>query len=158
VPETQIPAKETRVQDQNQKQNPLISEQNTAAYQTTQKENSHNPSSRSLVIMGEKNPQKRGSCCLDKESVMVIYEEQLKEAEVAMQENSAGETGLIRHKSKSTKLSSSKKGKRFCPYGAQISKAQLIENTQLVETPIQVVEKSNQWALVASLNKPLNYP
>lgn len=61
-------------------------------------------------------------------------------------------------KGKSVKTTNSKKVKRFCPYGAQTS-AQLSEKTiQLVDAPIRVAEKSDQWALVASPNKPPAYP
>jgi len=76
-------------------------------------------SSQELVLFKEKGPQKRGSNCLDDESVMVIYQEQLKEAEEEMAENIAREKGLTREKTRSAKLSSSKKEKRFCTYGAQ---------------------------------------
>jgi len=55
-------------------------------------------------------------------------------------------------------LSNAKKGKRVCLYEAQTSKAPALDNTQLVETPIKVAEKLNQWALVASPNKPPDYP
>ncbi|KAL3747650.1 hypothetical protein ACJRO7_016451 [Eucalyptus globulus] len=111
-----------------------------------------------IIPMAGKDTQKRGSNCLDEESEMVIYEEQQKVAEEAMQENSISEKGLIRKKSKSARASSSKKGKRFCPYGANTSITPTLEHTQLVETPITVVAKSDQWALVASPNKPPNQP
>jgi len=89
---------------------------------------------------------------------MVLYEEQLKEAVVDMEATLSGEKGLFKSKSRNSKFTNGKKVKRFCSYGAQSSKTQNIDNTQLVETPIHVAEESNQWALVASPNKPPGYP
>ncbi|KAK3404321.1 hypothetical protein EUGRSUZ_K00628 [Eucalyptus grandis] len=101
------------------------------------KECNHTFPSQALTLE-EKGPQKRGSSCIDEESVMVIYEERMKEFEAEMADQCVGR-GLNRDKTKSTKLSSSKKGKRFYPYGAQTSKAAIVNNTQLVETPVQQV-------------------
>lgn len=89
---------------------------------------------------------------------MVLYEEQLKEAAMDMEETLPGEKGLVKSKSRSSKSTNGKKGKCFCLYGAQSSKTQNFDNTQLVETHIHVAEESNQWALVASSNKPSAYP
>lgn len=114
----------------------------------------HKPSSaRELILVEVKCPQKRGNCCIDEESILTLHEEQMKEAEVGLEM-----TPPAKSKGKCMKSTNSKKVKRFCPYGAQPS-AQLSENTtQLVETPIRVAEKSDQWALVASPNKPPIYP
>ncbi|KAL3746327.1 hypothetical protein ACJRO7_015307 [Eucalyptus globulus] len=158
VPETPIlPVPETEQQQHDkhmqktQQMGVLDSAENSRS-----KECNHTFPSPALTLE-EKGPQKRGSSCIDEESVMVIYEEQMKEIEAEMADQSAGR-GLNRDKTKSAKLSSSKKGKRFCPYGAQTSKAATVDNTQLVDTPIRVVNKSEQWALVASPNKPPNHP
>ncbi|KAL3738988.1 hypothetical protein ACJRO7_020390 [Eucalyptus globulus] len=110
-------------------------------------------SARELILFEERSPQKRGNSCIDEESILTLQEEQMKEAEIEM-----ATTPPAKLKGKSVKLTNSKKVKRFCPYGAQTS-TQLSEKTnQLVDAPIRVAEKSNQWALVASPNKPPAYP
>ncbi|KAK3437924.1 hypothetical protein EUGRSUZ_C02564 [Eucalyptus grandis] len=121
TPTNSAPETATYQQHRNTNQILAICEPGHAEQLTPQEmsqSNQHIP----LVIMDEKGPQKRGSCCIDKESVMVLYEEQYKEAEMEMEQNITGEKGLIRHKSRCTKGSNAKKGKRFCPYGAQSSR------------------------------------
>lgn len=66
--------------------------------------------------------------------------------------------GGARTKPRNTKMTLAKKEKRFCPYGARSSNTSVLDNSQLVETPIEVEKKSVQWALVASPNKPSGYP
>ncbi|KAL3717122.1 hypothetical protein ACJRO7_008666 [Eucalyptus globulus] len=160
VPETPTnSAPETAIYQQHRNTNQILAicEPGHVEQQTTQEISQPNQQF-PLVIMKEKGPQKRGNSCIDKESAMVLYEEQHKEAEMEMEQNITGEKGLIRHKSRCTKGANTKKGKRFCPYGAQSSKTPEFDNTQLVETPIEVAEKSSQWALVASPNKPPVHP
>lgn len=77
----------------------------------------------------------------------------MKEAEVGLDV-----TPPAKPKGKCVKSTNSKKVKRLCPYGAQTSSQHSGDSTQLVETPIRVAEKSDHWALVASPNKPPNYP
>lgn len=86
-------------------------------------------------------------------SMLIMHNEQIKEVEKERQLYLESERGPDRAKTRSTKLSTSKKGKRFCPYGAQASKTAFSDPLQLVDIPV-TEDKSTQWALVASPNKP----
>lgn len=88
----------------------------------------------------------------------MCYKEQLKELEVNMLEIVEAAKGSARTKPRNTKMTSAKKEKRFCLYGARSSKTPVLDNSQLIETPTEVENKSVQWALVASPNKPPSYP
>lgn len=71
-----------------------------------------------------------------------------------MKQNSA-ET----HKKKSNgqKIMKVKKAKRFSPYMTTNAKRTNFDETQLLETHVQMVSKGKQWILVTSPNKLLIY-
>ncbi|KAL3718411.1 hypothetical protein ACJRO7_003537 [Eucalyptus globulus] len=58
---------------------------------------------------------------------------------------------------KNMKTHVNKKQKRYSLYEAQQSNNEILDATQLMETPIQTWEEAQQWALVASPNKPPGY-
>jgi len=92
VPETPIsPVPTTNLQqlDQYMQQTQQLGLLNNAENSGSKECNHHLPS-QALIILEEKGSKKRGSICLDKESVMVLYEEQRKEIEAEMVDNYAG--------------------------------------------------------------------
>lgn len=125
--------------------------------ETTEQEGENSSPLLAIMLVYDKGTQKRGSGCLDEESTLVLYKEQMKEIEFEMLEVPETYHNLVRCKAKGIKLTTTKKGKRFCPYGANPSKSVSLDTSQLVDNPITLEEKEMKRALVASPNKPPSY-
>lgn len=62
---------------------------------------------------------------------------------------------LPQKKQRKPAVKDNKKGRRFSPYEQQASRSQKLDDTHLLDTPIQFAGESGEWALVASPKKPL---